>query len=52
MDGHRRDTALRMVRAKTLSAVRNGCEIAVDGTGDLALLGAAVLVLSGELGVA
>jgi predicted NBD/HSP70 family sugar kinase len=52
LDGPLRDSALSTVRARTLAAVSHGLEMAVDGTGDLALLGAAVLVLSGELGVA
>ncbi|MGN6087880.1 MAG: ROK family transcriptional regulator [Actinomycetales bacterium] len=52
LDGPLRDSALDTIRAKTLAAVSSGLQLSVDTSGDLALLGAAVLVLHAELGVA
>lgn len=52
IDGRLLDAAIGTIRTRTMSAVSNGLNlrIAEDGA-DLVLLGAAVLVLSGELGV-
>jgi predicted NBD/HSP70 family sugar kinase len=46
------DTARQTIRARTMSAVSNGLDLrAASGDEDLVLMGAAVLVLSSELGV-
>ena len=46
------DTARQTIRARTMSAVSNGLELrTASGDEDLVLMGAAVLVLSAELGV-
>lgn len=52
IEGPLLDSALETVRTRTLSAVSNGLDMHITPGGeDLVLLGAAVLVLSAELGV-
>ncbi|MCU1407634.1 MAG: hypothetical protein JWQ43_3937 [Glaciihabitans sp.] len=52
VDGPLLEATLATVRARTLSAVTNGLDMRVTtGDTDLVMLGAAVLVLSAELGV-
>lgn len=52
LDGPLIETARSTVRVRTMSAVSNGLELkTASGDEDLVLLGAAVLVLSSELGV-
>jgi len=52
IDGPLIDTARQTVRARTMSAVSNGLDLrTAEGAEDLVLMGAAVLVLSNELGV-